>query len=203
MSITSTIRCFVRPRGGPFSFVFQQPPSQSRQISVVRGISASDAKRLLGFGSWDKPTVPELRAAYFEAAKQTHPDMLSGDKNTDAAASGFRNVTQAYERLLHSPSELSDRSDDDVEIISQDEEERYRTACLDFLGIPAEIVEESKQNPMFRRWLGGNTDAAEHWRSFFASHGGLAQKLRPPSGYLGVGLSERPGFETRPRRKRK
>jgi hypothetical protein len=161
---------------------------------------------LLGFASWDKPTVPELRAAYFEAAKQTHPDMLrsdKNDKNTDAAVLGFRNVTQAYEQLLHSPSELSERSDDDVEIIPQDEEESYRSACVDFLGLPAEIVEESKQNPMFRRWLEGNTDAAHTWRSFFAVNGGLAQKLRPPSGYLGVGKSERPDFETRPRRKRK
>ena len=59
-------------------------------------------------------------------------------------------------------------------IVTVSEEDEYRQACESVLGLSAEIVEESKQNP-------------HYFRVFFAGNGGLAQKLRPPAGYLGRG----------------
>ena len=155
--------------------------------------------------------MKELRLAYFEAAKRTHPDAYasSSDSISSSSSTGgeeFCRVTEAYERLLASSSR--DMVAVDVEsgawnwIITREEEEEYRRACQDVLGIPAEIVEESKQNPMFRHWLHGNTDGAQHWRAFFAVHGGLAQKLARPVAYLESGQDMAP-FETRRRRKRK
>ena len=142
----------------------------------------------------------ELRKAYFDAAKKTHPDLAQQKQQADSSsdADDFRKVTEAYERLLDSRE-----IDTDVTWkISAEEEEEYRQACMAVLGVPAEIVEESKRNPMFRHWLGGNTDGAQHWRSFFAVHGGLAQKLQVPTAYLDSG-TEAPAFASRrPRRKR-
>lgn len=159
-----------------------------------RLISTQAAKMLLGFSSSHRPTMRELRAAYFEAAKQTHPDVAQ--ENEDGI--DFVKITKAYERLLDS----REIENDATWKISKDEEDEYRSACKAILGIPAEIVEESKQNPMFRHWLGGNTDGAQHWRAFFAVHGGLAQKLQAPAAYLESG-QEAATFESRPRRKRR
>lgn len=145
---------------------------------------------MLGFSAEHKPTIRELRHAYFEAAKRHHPDVaaqeqLSSDDNDTTL--DFRDITDAYEHLL-SGDHIAQCSKEEMEnIVTISEEEEYRIACQSILGLPAEIVEESKQNPMFRQWLTGNTDAAHHWRVFFATHGGLAQKLRPPAGLLGKG----------------
>merc|ERR1712127_1029398 len=98
-------------------------------------------------------------------------------------------ITEAYEHLLNG-DHLQSSKEEMANIVTTTEEEDYRQACQIILGLPAEIVEESKQNPMFRKWLVGNTDAAHHWRVFFAAHGGLAQKLRPPAGYLGKGKDD-------------
>ncbi len=152
--------------------------------------------------------MKELRAAYFDAAKKTHPDAVSSTLNattttttstTTSSSSGddFCRVTEAYERLLDSKEIEADWTWK----ISREEENEYRHACMAVLGIPAEIVEESKQNPMFRHWLGGNTDGAQHWRAFFSVHGGLAQKLQQPIAFLASG-QEVAAFETRRRRKR-
>ncbi|VEU44106.1 unnamed protein product [Pseudo-nitzschia multistriata] len=130
---------------------------------------------MLGFSTDSKPTVIELRQAYYEAAKLCHPDVKEDDHKLD-----FRELKDAYEHLIkggHVTDHISDE-------ISLDEEKEYRRACMDVLGLKAEIVEESKQNPMFLHWLSGKTDGAQYWRNFFTAHGGLAQKLRPPAGYL-------------------
>ena len=177
------------------------------RVLCPRFISIRAAKELLGFGPQHRPTMRELRAAYFEAAKQTHPDVMaaaaatpSADKNINKIKNGtmdFVQVTLAYERLLDS----REIENDVTWKISHDEQEEYRRACQAVLGIPAEIVEESKQNPMFRRWLDGNTDGAQHWRAFLSANGGLAQKLQVPVAFLESGQEE-PDFEARPRRRR-
>lgn len=180
-----------------------------------RCISTKVAKKILGFASKEKPTMRELRKAYFDAAKKTHPDLLqvqqqqhheqqqtSNGKSDEPIlapdADDFRRVTEAYERLLGSREIENDINWK----ISSEEEEEYRQACMAVLGVPAEIVEESKRNPMFRHWLGGNTDGAQHWRSFFAVHGGLAQKLQVPAAYLDSGGVEAPAFASRRPRRR-
>lgn len=154
-------------------------------------ISTSSAKSMLGFNDDKRPSIRELRNAYFAAAKRCHPDVVkqqqqSGDEH---ASFDFRDITDAYEHLLNG-DHIEYNQEEADNLVSRNEEEEYREACKNMLGIPAEIVEESKQNPMFRKWLQGNTDAAFHWRSFFAAHGGLAQKLRPRAGYLGRGKDE-------------
>jgi len=197
-----------------------------------RGITISAAKELLGFPPHHRPTMRELRSAYFEAAKQTHPDLVAAktssttevgtdqkndDNNNDNTNNDsmmntkkqyrhkgidFIQVTVAYERLLDS----KEFDHDETWKISQEEEDEYRRACEAVLGIPAEIVEESKKNPMFRHWLDGNTDGAQHWRAFFSNHGGLAQKLHIPIAYIESRHHQEDlmiRFESRPKRKRR
>ncbi len=152
-------------------------------------ISTTAAKSMLGFSEDKRPSIRELRNAYFVAAKRCHPDVINQqqpDGEEDNASFDFRDITIAYEHLL-SGDHIEYNPEEADNIVTRNEEEEYRDACKTMLGLPAEIVEESKQNPMFRKWLTGNTDAAILWRSFFAANGGLAQKLRPPAGYLGRG----------------
>jgi len=137
--------------------------------------------------------VRELRHAYFEVAKQCHPD-VAHDTKLD-----FRDITEAYEHLL-SGDQCS--KEDLADMVTISEEEEYREACDVILNLPAEVVEECKRNPLFRRWLGGNTDGAQHWRIFFAGNGGLAQKLRPLAGYLGEGKKGGTARRLETRRKR-
>jgi DnaJ domain len=170
-----------------------------------RRISTETAMRMLGFPNNTNAKqldIREVRTAYLELAKRTHPDLQN--RETADTSVDFRDITEAYEHLLK--CEISKNGDPTLmiaDIISKEEENLYRQACLNLLGIPAEIVEESKHNPMFRHWLGGNTDGAQHWRAFFAVHGGLAQKLRTPVAYLEGGSGHRPPFETRRRRGKK
>ncbi|KAL3934751.1 MAG: hypothetical protein SGBAC_009594 [Bacillariaceae sp.] len=175
----------------------QGPPQQQCSMIQRRNIVTTPkaAKSLLGINQEIKPTVKELRHAYFEMAKKCHPDVQEKDGEKDGEVIDFLELTEAYEYLLHNKNHH--RQDGNV-LISLEEEETYRQACTAILGIPAEIVEESKQNPMFRHWLGGNTDGAQHWRSFLSVHGGLAQRLRPPAGFLEGGESV-----SAPRRRRK
>mmetsp|Transcript_14958 Transcript_14958/g.29895 ORF Transcript_14958/g.29895 Transcript_14958/m.29895 type:complete len:187 (-) Transcript_14958:102-662(-) len=153
--------------------------------SMARGlstISTAKARALLGLTECSEPTLKELRIAYFQAAKRSHPD--SSSSSSLDAGQEFRRITNAYELLLGSGDLENSFQEQATHLISEREEENYRKACLAVLGIPAEIVEESKQNPMFREWLAGNTDGAIWWRMFFSNNGGLAQKLRPPTQLL-------------------
>ncbi|CAJ1936427.1 unnamed protein product [Cylindrotheca closterium] len=159
--------------------ITQSQHCSMQQRNIVSTPNA--AKTLLGINQDVKPTVKELRHAYFEMAKKCHPDVQEQSGEDGDAVVDFLELTEAYEYLLHNKNHH--RQDGNI-VISLDEEEAYRQACVAVLGIPAEIVEESKQNPMFRHWLGGNTDGAQHWRSFLSVHGGLAQRLRPPAGYI-------------------
>jgi len=136
-------------------------------------------------------SLKELRTAYFRAAKRCHPDAIrssgdtSKDKNTEQDSSErFLMVTEAYEFLLATAigSAANDRS-----IISKNEESIFRRNCQDWLGIPADVVEESKRCPLFRQWLKGNTDAAFHWKIFLMQNGGLAPRLRE---YLKLGAGK-------------
>mmetsp|Transcript_34731 Transcript_34731/g.70908 ORF Transcript_34731/g.70908 Transcript_34731/m.70908 type:complete len:211 (+) Transcript_34731:87-719(+) len=159
------------------------------QHQRYNNISTTAAKSLLGFSEDTRPSIRELRNAYFESAKRCHPDVVNQqqlDGEEDNTSFDFRDITIAYEHLLNG-DHIEYNPEEADNIVTRNEEEEYRDACKTMLGLPAEIVEESKQNPMFLKWLTGNTDAALHWRSFFAANGGLAQKLRPPAGYLGRG----------------
>eukprot|EP00804_Cyclotella_cryptica_P016062 CCRYP_004200-RA/>CCRYP_004200-RA protein AED:0.03 eAED:0.03 QI:0/-1/0/1/-1/1/1/0/159 len=159
---------------------------------------------MLGFTEHCQPTIRELRHAYFEAAKLHHPDVVQqrndDEEPTNHKVLDFRDITMAYEHLLQS-AHLSPTSSQEP-IITVDEEEEYRAACRNILGIPAEIVEESKKNPMFRQWLMGKTDAAMHWKMFFSQHGGLAEKLRPRVSLEGGSGGVVRRVETRRKKKR-
>ncbi len=182
-------------------------------------ISTSAAKSILGFSEDQQFSIRELRHAYFEAAKRWHPDVVvvrpqimetrNNYHTDDVDTIDFRDITDAYEHLLncpdhHTPFCNSNTKQGGMEnnIITIDEDEEYRQACQSQLGLPAEIVEESKRNPMFRKWLLGNTDAAHLWRVFLAANGGLAQKLRPIAGYLGKGEGEGALKKSETRRRR-
>mmetsp|Transcript_47584 Transcript_47584/g.101109 ORF Transcript_47584/g.101109 Transcript_47584/m.101109 type:complete len:193 (+) Transcript_47584:209-787(+) len=169
------------------SLRWYRPLSATLRHGICRGISTTAAKSMLGFSEKEKPTIRELRHAYFEAAKQYHPDAVQQEQEHDDNTSlNFLDITEAYEHLLKGDHVKSNKEEME-NIVTISEEEEYRWACKAMLGLPAEIVEESKQNPMFRHWLDGKTDAALTWRAFFAINGGLAQKLRPPAGYLSKG----------------
>lgn len=166
-----------------------------------RHITTASAKSMLGFTEHCQFTIRELRHAYFEAAKLHHPDVIKQHPNR--IVFDFRDITNAYEHLLTSSHIISHISEDEP-IITHDEEDEYRRACLDILGIPAEIVEESKKNPMFRQWLMGKTDAAMHWKMFLSKYGGLAEKLRPRVQIgKGVGGGKVGGVDGRRKRKRR
>ena len=160
-----------------------------------RLVSTQVAKKLLGLDRVASSSIADLRNAYFNAAKLCHPDIKGEGSHIE-----FLALTEAYEHLQR---ELAgDASEYDQELsISEDEEHLFRAACQQQLGVPAEIVEECKRNPIFRKWLGGNTDAAHTWRDFFRRTGGLAPKLRQVACLLGANDSV--SYQYRRRRKRR
>eukprot|EP00550_Attheya_septentrionalis_P000819 CAMPEP_0198289876 /NCGR_PEP_ID=MMETSP1449-20131203/7927_1 /TAXON_ID=420275 /ORGANISM="Attheya septentrionalis, Strain CCMP2084" /LENGTH=195 /DNA_ID=CAMNT_0043988281 /DNA_START=175 /DNA_END=759 /DNA_ORIENTATION=+ len=172
-------------------FLFQ--PGSLRIRAQHRCMNTVDAKRLLGLvGS--KFDARELRSAYFEAAKRCHPDSSTAEEAADTRL--FMEVTDAYEALqveirhgansnINHNNSNSDAENDRFITIS--EEMQYRRACLDQLGVPAEVVEESKRCPLFREWLQGKTDAASYWQRFFMQFGGLAPMLQPNAIFIGAG----------------
>lgn len=174
----------------PIQEIFR-PGLQAQQIRFK--VTTSKAKVMLGFSRDCNPTIIDLRTAYYEAAKKCHPDVKA-----DGHVLDFRELKDAYEHLVN-----GGHVSNDSESVTIDEENEYRRACMEVLGLKAEIVEESKQNPMFLHWLSGKTDGAQYWRNFFTSHGGLAPRIRPPDGYLTANVKHVPkASESRRRRRR-
>eukprot|EP00571_Detonula_confervacea_P010504 CAMPEP_0172304316 /NCGR_PEP_ID=MMETSP1058-20130122/5740_1 /TAXON_ID=83371 /ORGANISM="Detonula confervacea, Strain CCMP 353" /LENGTH=144 /DNA_ID=CAMNT_0013015493 /DNA_START=321 /DNA_END=755 /DNA_ORIENTATION=- len=115
---------------------------------------------MLGFSEEEKFTIRELRHAYFEAAKRHHPDVVQQHQQTDNANSDgaldFRNITEAYEHLLSGDHNIQYSKEEMQNIVSISEEEEYRLACKEILGLPAEIVEESKKK--------SHVSSLAHWK---------------------------------------
>ena len=182
----STLNAMGRGRGCP---------SLRGAIKLIqqqkRSLTTTSALQLLGLCPNSKVSAKNLRQAYLLTAKKCHPDLKQHD-NIDL---DFREVTEAYEFLQTGVSPIDDLG------ITLQEEESYRQACDDWLGVRAEVVEESKRCPVFRNWLEGKTDAAIYWNNFFALHGGLAPCLRPPSALIEKGGDA--GVNTFERRRRR
>ena len=142
-------------------------------------------------------TPKQLRDAYFTAAKLCHPD-LNKTKSEDELTERFLKITEAYEFLQKNKSSEIEEEIDFSNIISKSEEQMYRDACMECLGLDAETVEESKKCILFRDWLKGKTDAAFTWNRFFMSHGGLAPMLRKRKN-LAIGVGEFNGARRRKR----
>ena len=161
--------------------------------------SYSAARAVLGLEEKGRdaaaPTLDatELRSAYYRAARECHPDTQAtegsgGDADADSGRR-FRLVAEAHEFLRRqirnggSGADAEDRSDtpanDVVTAQHQRDEEEYRRACLQWLGLTAETVEECKRCPDFGRWLSGRSDAAFLSNDFLRQHGGLAPRLSP------------------------
>jgi len=136
-------------------------------------------------------TAKELRDAYFTAAKLCHPD-LNKTKSEEELTDRFLKITEAYEFLQQKDFLKRENDEDEMDmsnIVSKSEEQRYRDACMECLGLDAETVEESKKCVLFRHWLKGKTDATFTWNRFFMSHGGLAPMLRKRK-HLSIGMGE-------------
>ena len=143
----------------------------------------------------------DLRDAYFSAAKLCHPD-LNKTKSNDFLTDRFLQITDAYELLQKFNKNPGGGAEDDIDmshIISKSEEQMYRDACRECLGLEAETVEESKRCALFRDWLKGKTDAAFTWSNFFMSHGGLAPMLRKKR-RVSIGVGDHGGGRRRRRR---
>lgn len=187
----------------------QQP---QHQLQRVRCISTRAALRLLGLPRDQNEhslTIKQLRHAYFAAAKRCHPDIVKNNNNGDETTkeddghADFLELTAAYEHLSRTVTHGDEWGDDFV--VSADEEADFRAACEMSLGVSAEIVEECKRSPIFRRWLSGRTDAAHTWRDFLTKNGGLAPKLQPVAGELpsgqGIGAGSPSRLHSRRRRR--
>ena len=197
-----------------------QPPP------LCRGISSHAARAILGLPSETEQnhtttttrtttlTLPQLRQAYLTAAKQCHPDVVApkagaGPHHKQEAHVEFLRITQAYERLQDDLmraqrkgqySNYNYDDDDDDEYDNSDSD--FDAACQQQLGLSAEIVEECKQNPIFRQWLqNNNSHWAQIWRTFLASHGGWTPRLVKPS--LGCGSTSGFGGSSSTNRRRR
>ena len=173
-------------------------------VDITRFSAALDMLGLRERSTEETITAKVLRLAYYQAAKECHPDVASGRKNKQSgnnedAAEQFRLVTEAYELLLlqqeqhqkqRNNSGIDDASVLDLDDFTPHSEADYREACLQWLGQPAEVVEESKRCPVFRQWLSGRTDSAYYWNMFLMLHGGLAPRLLPRQ--LGMKTTETP-----------
>lgn len=202
---TRTVRCFTNSHDKDTttaaaaasslpSYLWNDPATAAALYELGLSSPGHSCCSLL---SW---TRRDLRLAYFAAAKQCHPDANNNHSNDQTSSSNpavtrsssssnnsntttrnedagerFRRVTQAHD-FLQNQLLVRGKHDDDDDEEADDEIANYRQACLDWLGQPADVVEESKQCPAFRQWLTGCTDAAFHWHSFFMLHGGLAPR---------------------------
>lgn len=166
-----------------------------RKFSNV--IDKHEAMRILSLTQSFSPK--DLRDSYFHKAKLCHPDSAQTNISQDELTSRFLQITEAYEFLQKYKKESIGMEDDiDLNFISKTEEQHYREACRESLGLDAETVEESKRCPLFREWLKGRSDAAFHWNAFFMKHGGLAPMLKTRHCVLSMGAND-----GRRRRKRK
>jgi hypothetical protein len=157
-----------------------------QQRGWARPLTTRAALQLLGLPKEYESTLtlPQLRKAYFAAAKRCHPDVVQQTSPTTTKkgdTTDFLQLTAAYEFLSQSVLGGTSLTYTDI---TADEEIAFRNACDVQLGVPAEIVEECKRSPLFRRWLAGRTDAAHTWRNFLTQNGGLAPKLAPVVGHL-------------------
>lgn len=191
-----------RPRQFPPSCAGSSSTCLQRRCITKHALQS--AEQLLGLTDKPRYTARELRMAYFGAAKRCHPDSSHEEKARDMAptdaARRFLAVTEAYELLRTTGADGGGDAawpEAEASFVTKTEEEEFREACKEWLGLPAETVEESKKCPLFREWLQGGTDAACHWSNFLFLHGGLVPKLRPPSALLGEGKV------TGPRRRRR
>lgn len=158
-------------------------------------ISINTALKTLNLSPKTRYSPKELRDAYFTAAKFCHPDSPSAkvhdeqysfdgdeEKQKEFLTNRFHAITEAYELLQKKPeidtSSFDPSSPSSHDFITKSEEEHFREACKEFLGVDAEIVEESKQCPLFREWLKGTTVDAFLWNLFLMKHGGLAPMLQ-------------------------
>ncbi len=174
--------------------------------SSSKTLSINNALKLLNLSYHQNKynyTLKELRDAYFTAAKLCHPDSPNAKYDDDNhiniidndddnheeykkeyLTNKFHTITNAYELLqthakrTNCNTTTTHKHDHDDSIITKSEEEDYKQACLEFLGVDAEIVEESKRCPLFREWLKGRTVDAFLWNLFLMKHGGLAPMLR-------------------------
>jgi hypothetical protein len=128
-------------------------------------------------------TARELRDAYFQAAKKCHPDTTAGDSDKAHASNMFLEITEAYEALqiycANGKTFSGSKQYNEADFITKTDEQYYREAVKETLGIDAEVLEESKKCPMFRIWLKGGSHMAFHYNIFLMRHGGLAQMLPP------------------------
>ena len=117
-----------------------------------------------GGGTGPPISYKQLRDAFFQSAKRCHPDVhnkggTNNSNNTDTttpreAAQMFLDVTEAYEFLLASTTNATSAAEQEEEgggafTIPKEEEMEYREAFELWLGIPAEVVEETKKCPLF------------------------------------------------------
>lgn len=163
----------------------------------ARCVSTTAARTLLGLPEAFTPR--QLRDAYFEAARSSHPDAVCDDADDLPSARAFIAISEAYEKLRGVPGE----GEHDPSVVTGSEEDEFRALCLVELGVTADAVEEAKRCPMFRIWLQNssrNNDYANHWRRFLAMNGGLAPRLAPRT-LVGGGASASSGPRRRVVRK--
>ena len=151
-----------------------------------------------------------LRNAYFQAAKECHPDSSKSCQSMSEAELNerFIQITEAYELLQKNLSSMGQTEgnegtkmdvEEEVNYITKTQEQNFRESCREVLGLDAETVEESKRCPLFREWLKGRTDAAFYWNTFFMLNGGLAPMLNTQKT---MRISEGTGKVKRRRRKK-
>jgi hypothetical protein len=155
------------------SFLYPLRSSFSTRTSMT----VSSAMKMLGLSASDRISSKVLKDAYFQRAKECHPDSNHKFNSVEDATSHFVRLTDAYEFLTNCSVSNSAEDLGINNIIPISEEEDYRRACMSSLGLTAEAVEESKRCPLFRQWLRGRSDSAAYWNSFLMLHGGLAPRL--------------------------
>lgn len=143
--------------------------------SNMNSSSTRNAYRILGLSVDMVYTSKHIRDAYYKAAKRCHPDVPREEEEISRSAHEFIRLTDAYELLRRNYTVFSE------DVLQEDDEEQFRRACKEWLGLSAEIVEESKRCPMFRKWLTTGSQGAEHWLNFLCMNGGLAPRLRSPT----------------------